>query len=401
MKKRNRTLLIISLIIVFLIVVGCLYISLSTNPKKLTNASNLDRYEKLVEIANGIQEEFGIPALGIIVVDSKNIIDKVLIGTREIGGNAAPTFEDHFHLGSNTKAMTGFMAGKLVEDGKISWDTKFFDLFPELKNESREKYAEITLRDLLSHRAYLPSFETGVSETLEKIPLGLSAKDKRIAFSKIMLEEKSVKPFFGSYKYSNAGYVLAASMLEKASGISWEELIQKIFVEDLNLSVNIGWPIDINEDQPRGHLPGSYIGEKSSALIVYDTEYHNTNEEVLNPSGELNINMLDYARFVQLNLEGLNGTDNYLSSETYEFIHFGTPDYSIGWENARKSGELISQHSGSKGNFFCHTCIVPAKDMAVIVYANSGIVNALNPVEHFLGGIKLDKYLRKIRDEYE
>ena len=398
LNKKKRNLIIIFSMVVILAVAGYLYVALSTRPQTIPGYSELVSHEKLVGLMDAIREEFDIPALGVIIADGENISDKALIGTREIGKDSTPTFQDHFHLGSNTKALTGFMAAKLVEDGKISWDTKFFDMFPGLKEESRKEYHEITLADLLSHRAYLPSFKTGVNEILEQIPVDLSTMDKRMEFCKIMLNEKPAKPFLSSYKYSNAGYVLAASMMEAAGGASWEELVQSIFVEDLDLDVGTGWPIDISEDQPRGHLPDSYLGEKGSGLMVFDTEYHNVNEEILNPSGELNMNMLDYARFVQMNLQGLNGKDNYLSGEIYEFIHFGLTAYSIGWENTKKGGERVSQHSGSKGNFFCHTYIAPEKDMAIIVYANSGIINALNPIESFLAGIKLDKYLKMIRE---
>jgi D-alanyl-D-alanine carboxypeptidase len=363
--------------------------------------TDIGKHEKLSEILNEAKEEYNIPAVGAIILNSGIIIDKAIIGVRSVDGVQPVTFSDHFHLGSNTKAITGFIAGKLVEDGIITWDKQFFDLFPDLKAGAREDYYNITLSDLLSHRAYVLPLKTGVSDVLEQIPLlEGDIKDKRIAFSAHILKEKPVKSLFGNYKYSNAGYVLAAAMLEEAGGMSWEDLVQRVLVEDLGLSVNAGWPIEIDDNQPRGHLPGSYVDEETGELIIYDKEYHYENDDILNPAGDLNINMLDYAEYIQLNLQGLNGNDNYLSSKTYQYMHFGIPDYSIGWENSRKDNYTISEHSGSKGNFFCHTYIVKEKDMAVIVFANSGILNALNKVEYFLGGIKLNNYLKEIENLY-
>ena len=363
--------------------------------------TNISEHKKLIEILNEAKNEFNIPTLGAIILNSNSIIDKAIIGVRSIDSEQEATLSDHFHLGSNTKAITGFIAGKIVEDGKISWDTKFFDLFPELKDGSREDYYLISLSDLLSHRAQIPPLLTDPSKVMEKIPASEGdIKDRRIKFCEYMLKEEPVRPFFKTYAYSNAGYVLAVVMLEKASGMSWEELVQKILVDDLKLSVNVGWPIEIGDDQPRGHLPGSYVGKKSDDLMIYDKDYHFENDNILYPAGDLNMNMLDYASYIQLNLQGLKGVDNYLFSNTYDFMHFGILHYSIGWENSKNGKLNISEHSGSKGNFFCHTYIVKEKDMAIIVFANSGILNALNPIEYFLGGKKLNSYLHQIENLY-
>ena len=365
------------------------------------NSTNNSEPKELDEILIQIKNEFNIPALGAIILSSSSIIDKAIIGVRSIESNEETTFEDNFHLGSNTKAITGFISGKLAEDGKIGWDTKFFDLFPELKESSREDYHLISLSDLLSHRDNILLFTTVNREIMDKIPASEGdIKYRRLKFCEYVLQEEPERPFFKTYAYSNAGYVMAAAMLEKVSGISWEELVQKVMVDELKMSVNTGWPIDIGNDQPRGHLPGSYMGKESDSLVIYDKDYHFENEDIIYPAGDLNIKMLDYARYIQLNLQGLRGFDNYLSRDTYEFIHFGIPYYSIGWENSKDGSLNISQHSGSKGNFFCHTYIIKEKDMAIIVFANFGILNALNPIEYYQGGKKLDAYLQLIENLY-
>ena len=388
-----------------LIVLLTLLILLSVFPgcqaSTTDSGETIDKHEKLLEILDDAKKEFNIPALGTIILNSNSIIDKAIIGVRSIDSKHEATFNDHFHLGSNTKAIAGFIAGKLVEDGLIGWDTKFFDLFPELKNCSKEDYYHITLSDLFSHQSQVLPVKSGAASLMEEIPeLTGDIKDRRLKFCEYILKEEPDRPFFKTYTYSNAGYVLAASMMEKASGFSWEELVQQILVNDLKLSANVGWPIDIDDEQPRGHLPGSYVGKENDELTIYDTEYHYENDDILNPAGDLNMNMLDYARYIQLNLQGIHGTDNYLTSGTYKYMHFGIPYYSIGWVNSRKGDVKISQHSGSKGNFFCHAYIVPEKDIAIIVFANSGILNALNPIEYYLGGKKLQDYLMRIENLY-
>ena len=382
---------------VLLLSVGCCTYAQSANHAQA-------RDDRLEEILSTARDEFNIPALGVIVLSSSGVLDEVVIGVRDIRSNDAATADDYFHLGSNTKAVTGFIAAKLVRDGVLTWDTRIFDLIPELSDMSHEGYASVTLRDLMSHRAWVQPYTTG--KEMQAIPvLDGDIAVKRIRFSKYVLREKPKKSSplsrFKTYAYSNAGYILAAAMLEAASGKSWEQSAQETLVDDLGLSIHLGFPVELGPDQPRGHLPGSYLGDRSNTPVVYDSEYRLNNDDVLNPAGNLSMPMTDYAKFISLHLQGLTGADNYLPAEAYRFLHFGTKQYAIGWENTRRKGVEVSAHTGSKGNFFCHVRIVPEKDLAMIVFSNSGILNASKPIEYFFGGIKLERYLDDIQTLYE
>lgn len=57
--------------------------------------------------------------------------------------------------------------------------------------------------------------------------------------------------------YSNAGFIAAAMMLEKVTGSTWEELMMQLS-DDLNLNLYIGWPVDYNSNQPKGHINPKY-----------------------------------------------------------------------------------------------------------------------------------------------
>ncbi len=79
----------------------------------------------------------------------------------------------------------------------------------------------------------------------------------------------------------------------------------------------------------------------------------------------------DYAKFIQLNLQGLSGIDNVLKATTYKYLHFGLNEYSIGWANVNNADKQISEHAGSAGTFFCYTLIDNNKSIAYIIVANS------------------------------
>jgi CubicO group peptidase (beta-lactamase class C family) len=89
-------------------------------------------------------------------------------------------------------------------------------------------------------------------------------------------------------------------MLERITGDSWEQMVHQVLTTDLVLEAHVGWPVEIDDGQPRGHLPGSYMGGSKDELMVYDKTYAYKNQDVFNPAGHLSMSIADYARFVQM-----------------------------------------------------------------------------------------------------
>ncbi|RZK18509.1 MAG: class A beta-lactamase-related serine hydrolase, partial [Hymenobacter sp.] len=236
---------------------------------------------------------------------------------------------DYFHLGSESKGVTSLLAGKLVEGGKIKWKSKLVDVVPELKDKVRPEYADITLDRLLSHRAGIQPYITGVEhKVLPKLTGTVS--ERRLQFAAFVLQQPPVSPAKGrTYAYSNAGYVLAALMLERASGSSWEQQVATAFGE-LKLRYLIGFPNRHDEHQPWGHRMQA-TGGGDSVLAPLGPASRYQGYDYMAPAMELSMPLPDFARLVQLHLQGLLGQDNYLKSSTYQTIHFGKPSYAYGW----------------------------------------------------------------------
>lgn len=329
--------------------------------------------QSLYNKIDSLRRQNNLPAIGCVVISADKIIDVQVCGYRRIDKQDkedSVMLSDHFHLGSNTKAITGFIAAMLVEQGKMKWDTKFFDLFPQLKKEANPAYANITLQQLLSHRAGIQPFTQGEKEKAPHIKGTHS--EQRMAFAKYVLKQAPVHPdkkkdyaYSGNeYVYSNAGYSIASLMLEKASGNSWEQLVTS-FAQQLNIQAGFGWPNLVDSNQPWGHqqvnghlipLPGN---------VAY-------NLNLLEPAGDVNMNLPDYSRFVQLQLIGLSGKDSIIKATAYQFLHFGMNAYSIGWLNGvNKKGNKYSAHEGSAGTFHVFTVVSPIDDRAYIICTNA------------------------------
>lgn len=319
--------------------------------------------QKTIQFADSIRKAYNIPEISYAVIDSKSTLEIAVLGIHSIDLPDTATLNDRFHIGSNTKAMTGFIIAHYVEKGKLKWTTKFFDLFPEWKAKSKPEYSGISLQDLLTHKAGIQPFQ-GKGDP--QIPAFKGTKaEKRKQFGQFVLTLVPVKlEGQHSFIYSNAGYTLATLMLEKVTGKSWEQLVEKVFNKDLKLNVKLSWPENQKQKDTWGH---SF--ENGRLIPVPSTiDYH---LDFTEPAGDINIKLKDYIKFIQLNLQGIHGKNNYLKANTYKFIHKGIENYSIGWFNIYENGKELSTHSGTAGTYYSLVHIDRIKGMAYIIFTNS------------------------------
>ena len=327
----------------------------------------------LAKTADSIRTESAIPELAYVILSSDSILEKNILGYHRSdlqNDQTKAKATDYFHLGSNTKAITGFIAAYLVENKKISWSTKFFSLFPELKKDANPDFYEITLAGLLSHRARIKPYTSGTEfQSLPKFS-GLQAEQRR-QFVAYLVKNDALPKNNEVYNYSNAGYSIAATMLEKVSGKTWEQLLEEVLGEKLHLKYKLSWPNRIDTDQPWGH----WIEQDLLAALPPATSY---NLNLIEPAGDISMPLDDYAKFVQMNLSGLKGKSNFLKSETYNYLHYGLEKYAIGWLNTPE--KQITEHAGSAGTFYCYTLINKEKNLAYIVIANSATEKTLKGI---------------------
>jgi len=340
--------------------------------------------QKTSGFADSIRKVYNIPELSYAVISSHTTLEIAALGKHSNQLPDTATLNDRYHIGSNTKAMTAFMIAKYVEHGSLQWNTKFFAVFPEWRNKSHTAYLQITLQDLLTHKAGIQPFQ---GEDDPAIPSFKGTKQqKRNQFGKFVLALEPVKPDQQNpFVYSNAGYTLATLMVEKITGKSWEQLMDKVFNKDLHLQVKYSWP----ENQQQKDTWGHSTENGQLKPVPSTTDYHLDYTE---PAGDLNITLKDYIKFIQLNLKGLKGENNYLKAATYTFIHNGVEHYALGWFNIYENGKALSVHAGTGAfTYFTIVHIDRQKDTAYLIFTN-----AYNPDTQ--QGVRI--LMRKLKENY-
>jgi CubicO group peptidase (beta-lactamase class C family) len=322
----------------------------------------------LSAIADSIRHSSSIPALGYAVFRSDTILELEVLGLKRNDRGERADRASRFHLGSNTKAITAFIAAKLVEEGKIHWSTRFFDLYPALEANARADYAAVTLQDLLAHRAGVQPFTDG--KEFKKLKLeGVGEEGDDIRFARYLLARPPQKPKGGEQSvYSNAGYALAAMMLEQAAQDSYAGLVEQFMNKQLALGAQFGWPHWADSSQVYGHQGKSW-GHKTLRPLTGNDGY--VINGLIAPAGDMNMTLPDYVRFLQLHLQGLNGTSGVLSGETCRHLLFGLPDYALGWGNGLSKDRQIASHDGSGGTFYCHAVLIEPWGLGIALVANT------------------------------
>jgi CubicO group peptidase (beta-lactamase class C family) len=313
--------------------------------------------QTLAESAETIRKKYEIPELGYAVISSEAILEIQTLGFKRVNSTIVAQPQDRFHLGSNTKAITGFIAALLVRQNKIAWQTKFFDLFPNLKAHSRRAYDDLTLQDLLTFRARLPPYT--YTNPLPKKFKG-DAANQRFQLAKWFLRQPP-NDTKDELKLTNAGYVLAGLMLERAAGKSYKEL-----VGDLGATLKINFAFDYpnlsDTAQPWGH---------DIDLKPQPPKSHDKLNWLL-AAGNINVSLPDYAKFIQTQLRGLAGKSDLLTQEEFEFLHYGLPEFAVGWfwkMNERQ--QQVSFNVGNAGAFITEVYVVKDADRAYILFTNS------------------------------
>ncbi len=327
--------------------------------------------EYLSRLMRQARKRYPVPAIAVTLMNSKTLLLQEVQGVRVMGKQAQATLDDYFHIGSCSKSVLAVMAAKLIEQKKITWQTRFFDVYPELKENADSAYHDITLEDLFLCQAGIKAYTDAETEPLPEY--GPSVKARRLEFIKYLIAQPpSSRKKGGGFQhlYSNASYSMAAAMLEKVSGMKYEAHVKKMLTHDLGMSVHIGWPNSIGQDQPWGHL---ITGNKVESL---PPEHDYKPPCLIAPAGDLSMTTRDYAKYTQLHLHGLTGNDNYISSASYRYIHFGHRGFSLGVANAALAGRKYSGFDGSAGTFFCRSILVPEADFAFTIMTNAGCASA-------------------------
>jgi CubicO group peptidase (beta-lactamase class C family) len=136
--------------------------------------------------------------------------------------------ETNFRLASLTKQFTAMAVMLLVHDGKLHYEDRLTDVFPDFPAYGKA----ITIRQLLNHTSGLIDYEDIMAKRYAGISDDQIPQIKDAGVLELLKRETTTKFTPGSHwAYSNSGYVVLATVVEKRSGMKFGSFLrQRIFM---------------------------------------------------------------------------------------------------------------------------------------------------------------------------
>jgi CubicO group peptidase (beta-lactamase class C family) len=330
----------------------------------------IQNMEQLLEkLVNEQRESSGLIGLGAIIVQDGKVIGPMVSGKRRKGKEASLTSEDLWHIGSVTKSFTATMIARLVEKGKLNWNTTIKEFFSKTDGLNLSWY-NVTLEHLLTHTSgavanfpFLVNFKNP-AEGVER----MEARESAV----INILKKEPETELGStFTYSNVGYTIAGVIAEKVTGTPWEELInEEVFIPLQIQNGGFGPPLNTDKElsQPRGHR--SLFG----FTIAVDTQ--DDNSPIIGPAGTIHLSLSDLSLFANEHLKGVQGKSTLLKPETFQRLHKPSlDDYAYGWIVETPQDLAVGPviwHNGSNTMWYTLLAIIPNINTVVAFTSNQG-----------------------------
>ena len=317
--------------------------------------------------------DWHVAGLSIAIVKDGRIVFAKGYGVRELGKPEPVDTSTLFAIASTTKALTAASIGMLVDEGKLKWDDPVTKYLASLQLQDPYVTRELTVRDLLTHRAGL-----GNADYLWDVA--------DLPISEITSRLRYVKPAYSlrsGFIYQNVMYMMAGEVVRVVSGMPWDKFVD----------TRIFQPVGMRSAVPSLSLvpAGANV---ASPHVRYGADtvrvIRNTSTQSVSSAGAIWAPVSDMARWMMFLLDtGKVGGKRLLKPETvaelftpqvivppdefYPTMEFTKPHwmtYGLGWFQHDYQGRKLDFHTGSLAGMVAITGLVRDERFGVFVQAN-------------------------------
>lgn len=227
----------------------------------------------------------------VLVAKNKKIVYQNQVGYADFRKKTPIKSESAFQLASVSKQFTAAAIMQLKEKNKLKLTDSVNAYFPDFP------YKNITIKNLLNHTSGLPKyFWVAEHEWKENKPPTNKDLMEVLPVSKA---QRFFKPG-RNFDYSNTGYFVLASIIEKVTGISFNRYLQKNIFDPLNMKNSYVYSYQndtIRKNQLKGYRlyrgwKHIKIGNTVNDAIVGDKNVYSTLEDLFKWTYGLNSGLL-------------------------------------------------------------------------------------------------------------
>lgn len=371
-----------------------LLLALVLVPGTLTVSGQVISEKEIDNIVERTLKTFNVPGIAVAVVKDDKVIHAKGYGVRSIESGKPVDALTLFGIASNSKAFTTAALGILVDEGKLSWDSRVNDIIPEFRLYDPYVTEEFTVRDMLTHRSGLG---LGAGDLMIWPGPNDYTKEEIIHNLRYL---KQASDFRTKYDYDNLMYIVAGEVVRRVSGVSWEEFVETRIMQPLGMTNSAA---SYNRLKDYSNVIDPHVPVNGVLTVV---ERHTV--DVSNSAGGIYSNITDLSKWVMMHLDdgryGENLSKQILSGKVHKTIwspqtiievdgpsdyntHFRS--YGLGFGLSDVKGYLQVAHTGELSGMVTQITMLPEMRLGIIVLTNQQSTAAFSAITKTI----LDSYL--------
>ncbi|MDW3651149.1 MAG: serine hydrolase domain-containing protein [Bacteroidia bacterium] len=361
--------------------------------EQIEDASLQQRATFFQHYRNHIQNQLNnaaCPGAAIIVVKDSSIWFEESFGLKELGRPDSIDNETVFRIGSLSKAFAAVLAGIMVEEGKLDWDTPLTDILPYFKLKTREQTEAVEVQHLLSHSIGFPRhIYTNQIEALK------SPREVAEDFKYVYLQGNPGE----YYAYQNAAFAMIEEVLDSVSGLSYQSLLEQKILGPAGMQ---DASTDIKGIKQHGNKAIPHKYNRKQEAWVQDSitpKYYNAIS-----AGGINASISDMAAWIQVlfgNRPDVVSSD-VLAEVYHPYINTSDKDlffnkwqgvssshYAMGFRFLSYKDKPLLYHGGYVNEFRSEIALDPDRKLAVCALFNSACSYSNTLVPDFFEWLEL------------
>lgn len=308
--------------------------------------------------------ELNIPGAAVAIVTPDRVLLSRGFGMRDVASALPVTAETLFALGSCTKPFTALAFAISADAGVLSLDDSPRRFLPWFTLRDSLANAQVTFRDLLSHRTGVPMDDA--QGWYERNP----TRERLIRFA---MGGTPTKPFRSSFQYNNFMYVAAGEALAAAHGATYADVLERVVFGPLGMdsTTTSVARVEASSDFSHGYRGGA--GESTRGSLRPRQLFWLDRIEA---AGGIWSNADDISRWLRMLAGGgvLDGrrivSDSALSALLAPAVRTSGRHYGLGWFIEDWHGDTLYSHAGGVSGFGALCEFVPSRGLAWAVLTN-------------------------------
>lgn len=364
--------------------------------------------KEIRKIAIQVQKKWNVPAMALTVVkDGETVYADGLGSLRAEKGSAPANKYTLFVNASTSKAFTAALLGMMVDRGYIKWTDRVIDHLPDFRLYDPWVTENYLVQDIMNHK-------TGFQpQAMDVIPaLGYGRDDLYRMFRLV----KPTYSFRTTYAYCNALYTIAARIIEKYTGQTWEEAVEENIFKPLQMEHSTTGKDHYFSAENFAY--GYHLSKTDKGLKLTprdDREDSYDWMQAVSPAAFIMCNAYDMGQWMKMWLnKGKFGEQQILTEKTVDYLF--SPQTICSWDEERVvlyaqgwrveqgvQGKLIN-HTGLAGGYTAWVVLVPEMNLGVSVLMNQGSTTSpqtaiVRQIIDMYRGVDSD-WITKIYEEY-